>query len=461
MFSPIRLVLCLFALSLPLASSWAEEASSFQGAAGAVAITPTEPIWMAGYASRDKPSAGQVHDIYAKVLLIEDAAGTRLAIVTMDLIGVTEELRAEVESHADRLGIPPASLLLNASHTHCAPELRSDRLVRYGIDAKYAALSQQYVRHVAAQIGKLLGETLARLEPVQLRYSHARAGFAMNRRLPTASGFINSPNPDGPVDHTVPVLQVVDAEQKLKAVLFGYACHNTTLSFDQICGDYAGFAQAYLQAAHPGTVALFMNGCSGDQNPYPRRTLELAEQHGRALANGVETALEAKSQRQLHGPLRVALENVTLEFATPPTAEQVEQELASSNRYARIHGQAMQEQLQRYGRIQAEYSHFPIQVVQLGSDLTLVALCGEVVVDYALRLKRELAGQTEQQPIVWVAGYSNHVFGYLPSLRVLQEGGYEGARAMQYTTYPGPFAESVEERVVAKVHQLVQQVRAK
>ena len=256
-----------------------------------------------------KPSEGKIHDLFAKAMVIEDAGGNRLVIVTTDLLGITPELRAGVEDLVKAHGVPPESLLMNASHTHCGPELRDDRILRFGIDAKYAALSRQFVRDTATKIGKLIVETLEKVEPSRLVYSHARAGFAMNRRLPTSSGFINSPNPDGPVDHDVPVLRVEDANGKLKAVLFGYACHATTLSFQQLCGDYPGFAQQYIEEAHEGVVAMFMNGCSGDQNPYPRRTLELAQQHGRALANGVETALETKNIREINGPLRVALES--------------------------------------------------------------------------------------------------------------------------------------------------------
>jgi hypothetical protein len=435
----------------------AETACDWKAAAGAVAITPSEPVWMAGYAARDEPSEGVIHDLFAKTLIVEDQHGTRLVLVTLDLIGITPEFRASVEAQLSKLGIPPESLLMNASHTHCGPELRGERLVRFGIDAKYAAMADQYVRATSVKIGRLVGETLDRLKPSRLVYCRARAGFAMNRRLPTDNGFINSPNPDGPIDHEIPVLRVLDAEGTLQAVLFGYACHATTLSFQQLCGDYPGFAQSYIEEAHPGTVALFLNGCSGDQNPYPRRTLDLAEQHGRALANGVETALETRNTRELHGPLRVALDYATLQFAGPPSREEVEAEIASSNKYARYHGQALLDELKKTGTIQTEFSSFPIQAVQFGNQLTLIAICGEVVVDYSLRLKRELTDQNNS--IVWVAGYSNYVFGYLPSQRVLAEGGYEGGGAMRYTTFPGPFHESVEERVIAKVHELVEKVR--
>ncbi len=115
------------------------------------------------------------------------------------------------------------------------------------------------------------------------------------------------------------------------------------------------------------------------------------------------------------------------------------------------------EELEQAGKIRTTYPYL-VQVVQFGNDLTIVALAGEVVVDYSLRLKAELSGVAS--PPVWVAGYSNDVFGYVPSLRVLQEGGYEGGDAMRYTKLPGPFAPSVEKRIVDKVRKLINKVRA-
>ncbi len=109
---------------------------------------------------------------------------------------------------------------------------------------------------------------------------------------------------------------------------------------------------------------------------------------------------------------------------------------------------------------------YNLQTAQFGNDLTLVALCGEAVVDYSTRLKKELQDAADNRvgvdgsgSMIWVAGYSNHVFGYLPSRRVVEEGGYEGARAMESTNYPGPFALSVEERVIGKVKELVRAAR--
>jgi hypothetical protein len=216
-----------------------------------------------------------------------------------------------------------------------------------------------------------------------------------------------APNPDGPVDHDVPVISVSDAEGNQRAVLFGYACHSTTLCFFEFCGDYPGYAQKYLQDDHPGVTALFIAGCGADQNPYPRRTVELAQRHGRSLATAVEAALFA-NPRPLRGPLLCALEKIELDRADEKADKRV----------------------------------YPIQVIRLGHDVTLVALASEVVVDYSLRLKQELAAPPA---MVWVAGYCNGYFGYIPSARVLAEGGYEAAG----------YAPTIEERIVGKVHQMV------
>jgi neutral ceramidase len=417
-------------------------------------ITPTLPISMAGYAARKTPSEGKVQDLHAKALAIEDQSGTRLVIVTLDLIGVPRDMRDWLEEQvAHRYQLPPESLLLNASHTHCGPELRLTRVPEEGSEEELEQrreIVESYRAKLQEQLVDLVGEALEALEPAELDFVQARCGFAMNRRRPTDRGFINSPHSAGPVDHRVPVLRVTDTEGGLRAVLFGYACHNTTLGFNFICGDYAGYAQEYLEEANEGLTALFFMGCGGDQNPYPRSTLDLAKQHGRTLANAVEAAL-LSVPRSLDGPLKLGYEKVDLTFAPPPTREELMRLAAGTSEPSRGHARRLLDQLEEDGEIRGTYS-YPIQGVKIGGQLLLIALAGETVVDYSLRLQEELAG-----PIVWVAGYSNDVFGYVPSLRVLREGGYEGGGAMLWGSLPGPFAEDVEERIVQAVKQMVKQ----
>lgn len=419
-------------------------------------ITPQKPMWMAGYASRNKPSEGTAQELFVKSLALEDPSGSRLVIITSDLISVPRPIRDQLETQvAQQFGLPPESLWINCSHTHCGPEIRTTRWSLDGLPPERLAQASEYVQFLEQTLLAAVGEALAGLQPARIAYCHARCGFAMNRRTPSLTGFKNFPNSDGPVDHDVPVLRVDTVQGKLKAVLFGYACHNTTLSIYQFCGDYAGYAQAYLEEAHPGTTALFVQGCGGDQNPYPRRTLTLAQQHGRSLANAVETALETQA-RPLDGALKAAYGMATLEYQTPPTRQALMEQANSSDPVDARYAQRLLQQLDTDGKLRENYD-CPVQVVQLGKDLTLVALPGETVVDYALRLKAELALELPQSDF-WIAGYSNDVFAYIPSRRVLLEGGYEAGGAMRHMTtvlQPGPFAPTVEERLVSKVHELL------
>jgi neutral ceramidase len=380
-----------------------DQAPEWKAGVASAAITPRRPLQMAGYGGRKEPAEGTEQDLFAKALAIEDREGRRVVIITMDLIGVIDRLREDVAKRVEeQYKLPPNALVMNASHTHCGPAYGRD-------DAK------DYFDRLADTLVVLVGGALGRLEPASLSYNYARCGFAMNRRTPTDTGYQNHPNPAGPVDHTVPVLRVDDADGKLRAVVFGYACHNTTMGFLKWLGDYAGYAQEYFEQDHPGVTAMFMMGCGADQNPYPRSQLEYAQKHGRSLATAVEAALEVgqktlRHQRPLHGPLRSAMETVDLEFDEADRPD----------------------------------FPYPVQVVRFGNELCIVALGNEVVIDYSLRLKRELA--EPDGPAIWVAGYSNVYSGYIPSRRVLLEGGYE-ARSR-------PWKPTLEELIVGKVHEL-------
>lgn len=441
-FCVLLALLGMSAIAAPAPTPW-------KAGIATTVITPEQAMWMAGYASRTNVSQGKFNDLYAKALALEDERGGRMVFVTLDLIGVPRTLRKSLEARVQKAWqLPPESLLLNASHTHSGPEFRFGRAPADDGDFKPSTLGDTYGRDLENKLFALIGKALESRAPARLAYSFARAGFAMNRRLPTKNGYKNSPYPEGPVDQSVPVLRVEGADGKLRAVLFGYACHNTTLALYQFSGDYAGYAQQYFEADHPGAVALFMLGCGGDQNPYPRGTMDLAQKHGRALATAVEAAL-ATTLKAVNGPLRSAYAEIQLDYAPAPTRDEFKARLESKDKYEASHAKRMLERLDKGEKLATQYP-YPVQVVRFGDAITLVALGGEVVVDYALRLKKELAG-----PAVWVAGYSNDVMGYIPSVRILKEGGYEAVGAMRFsTTHPGPWAESTEERIVGKVHEL-------
>ncbi len=261
------------------------------------------------------------------------------------------------------------------------------------------------------------------------------------------------PIPTGPVDHDVPVLRIDSPDGKLRAVAFGYACHNTTTALPQFNADYAGFAQTEIEKVHPGVTALFVMGCGGDQNPYPRGQIEWALTHGKSLAAAVEAAL-LPQPTPLRGPLKVDLKEIDLPFE-PVTRQELTTRLESKDVYDQRRAKSLLHDLDQQGTVRESYP-YPVQVLQFGSDLTLVTLGGEVVIDYSLRLKRELGPGP-----VWVAGYSNDVMAYIPSERVLKEGGYEGGGAMRYSNLPGAWKAGVEDRIISTVRELAEQLRGK
>ena len=451
----IRIVLGYAAILLifaPVSPAWCLAAPpEWKAGLSKAVITPQHPVWMAGYAARNKPSEGTLQELYAKVLALEDARGGRLVLVTTDLIGFPRALAEPIAERAGaQWGLRREQIVLNSSHTHTGPVLRQSLVGTYDLDAIQAQAIERYSQWLADKTVALIGEALKDLSPARLHFGHGTAGFGVNRREPTATGYRIGVNPKGPVDPDVPVLRVTSADGRLRGIIFGYACHNTTLTgeFYQFSGDYAGYAQAALERSHPGALALFVTGCGADINPHPRSRLELAEQHGAALAQSVDKALGGRLA-PVRGRLRSALDRVTLPFAPPPTRQQFEARRSDANASRRRHAERMLARLEKDGRLVSDYS-YTVQVAQFGKDLTLIALAGEVVVDYALRLQRELGAQR-----LWVAGYCNDVFAYIPSARVLKEGGYEADQSMVAYDLPGPWDPAVEELIIGKVRELL------
>jgi hypothetical protein len=163
-----------------------------------VKITPQTPIPMAGYAGRKKPAEGVALDLFAKALAIEDPRGTRVVIVTMDLISVSRALRDWLEGQVQqKYGLGRSSLLINVSHTHCGPVVGRPMLSDTPVVSEKATPVERYIAQLQTKLVALVGDALGRLAPAKLDFLRGRAGFAMNRRRPTVQGYSNAPNYHG------------------------------------------------------------------------------------------------------------------------------------------------------------------------------------------------------------------------------------------------------------------------
>lgn len=412
-----------------------------------VKVTPTQPVALSGYANRVKPFEKVEQDIYVKALALEDAHGNKGVIVTSDLIGYAAAIAEPIcERIKQRTGLAREQILLNSSHTHAGPALE----LTPG-ESGESQRTAEYTRLLMDQTVDVVASALADLKPARLSVGSGVAYFVMNRREFTPRGVILGVNPRGPTDRSVPVLRIETPEGQLRGILFGAGTHGTTLGGDnyRLCGDYAGFAQSYLEEKFPNVQAMFMLGCAGDSNPYPRGTMEITREHGVSLGTEVARVLTTKL-RPLRGPLQMAFAQTSLPLQGAISREEVEKRATGKTLY---HTSAAQQMLQLLNKGFSPPTQYtcPIAVWQFGEDLTLVALPGEVVVDYVTLVEKAIGPLN-----LWVIGYSNDVFGYLPTARILDEGGYE-TRGL-WTGSIGYFTPQAQDVVIKQVRDLAAKV---
>jgi hypothetical protein len=370
--------------------------------------------------------------------------------VTTDIVGYVAEISKKIARMVeDRFDIPRERLMLTASHTHSGPVIRRNLIGMYEIPDDHVGLVREYLDNFPALVVKAIEESLENLEPCLVRWGVGSAGFAVNRREYTVDGVVNGKNPIGPVDRAVPVLSVKREDGSTKAIAFGYACHNTVLGIYQWNGDYAGFAQVYIEKEMPGTVALFANGCGGDINPLPRKKIELAEKYGKELGESVLAVL-GTAMSEVTGPIQAAYEEIPLSLTQQPSREDLEKQLQDPSKYVRHRAEWSLAILEEKGILETEIP-YPVQIWKFADTLQMTSLGGEACVDYSLRLKHEL-GREKQ----WVIAYANDVMAYIPSLRVLYEGGYEGGDSMVYFGLHGTWKPETEQQIVEAVHRLSQ-----
>lgn len=439
-----QLLFVFFAAACSLHAGW-------QAGAAAVDITPGESIWLAGYAARTRPSESVRQPIHAKALAVKDDNGAVSVVVTLDLVGIRREMMEPIAGRAAKeLHIPRERLLFNVSHTHSAP-LVNDPVVYAGVMGAYlepqTAAIARYTEKLPSLIYDAIAKSVANLRPATLWFEQGYAGFAVNRRR------VGHREYPGPVDQDVPVLAAKGSDGRWFAVLFGYACHNTVMDDYTIHGDYAGYAQQYLEQRFPGAVALFVQGAGADSNPLPRRNPEHLERYGATLADAVQEVMQRK-MKPVAGPITAAIAFPEVAFEGPFDRARFEREAASKEARVAEHGRRMLAILDRGSAI-PQSRPYTVEAWQFGNSLTLIALGCELTVDYALKFKSRYGPDR-----TWIAGYSNDTFGYVPSLRVWKEGGYEGGEAFRFSNFPGRFAPDIEDRITAAVERIVAKVRA-
>ena len=449
----VALLLCL-TLAGPAAAQ-----NLWQAGSARVNITPKQFMWMSGYGGRTTPAEGKLTDLWIKALALEDPTGNQAVLITADLVGIgaksTRHIAGELKT---KFGLSRDQFAIATSHTHTGPALSDNLVPLHYLRANEAERARivDYTIWMRNKCVEAVGMALKAKQPSHITWGSGQCTVAVNRRNNSEK---NVPQLridgklQGPYDHDVPVLVIRDKDQHLKTVVFGYACHATVLPILKWSGDYPGFAQLALEEMHPEINAMFWAGCGADQNPLPRRTVALARHYGRRLAISVDKVING-TLRPIEGNLKTNYQEITARTQAPPSAAEVQKMVDSDNGYQKAYGTFLQNQLAKNKALPTSYQ-YPIQTFQFG-EVKLILLGGEVVVDYAIKLKQGPKPSTPwRDPSVWVAGYSNDVMAYIPSLRVLKEGGYEGGTSNRYYGLAALWDEGVEQEILTEVRRQI------
>lgn len=421
-----------------------------------VVITPRASVWLAGYGTKRAPD-GKLHDLWMKAIAFEDDNSNRAVLITSDFQGVPKIMSDRVfEQVKQKFGLERKDIQFTFSHNHCGPRLGDDLIDYYPVDPEQMQLVEEYTDEMVTQSVELVRKALADLSPGTIQTGAGRATFAVNRRNNREAdvpAMLEKGQPfAGPVDHAVPVMTVTRPNGQVAAILFGYACHPTTLSFLTWCGDYPGFAQLELEEKHPGAQAMFVNTCGGDQNPLPRRTVELCRKYGHELAVGVEEGLRGPMTPVSVG-LKTAFEYVELPYLKTVTRSDLEAYANESNAIRARWAKRLLKQLDNGVNFPNSYP-YPVHAWKLGKEMLVLGQGAETVVDYALRFKKEYG------PGTWVLGYVDDMISYIPSRRVWEEGGYEGGSNLYEYGRPAlRWGDDIEDRIADAMKRLTTQVQ--
>lgn len=420
-------------------------------------ITPDQPIWLAGYAARKRPSERVDHKLLVQAMAFR-TGDQRFVFVSLDNCEVSHGFMAPLLTELERMHqLKPGEVMVVSSHTHSAPILEHTLETMYQLTPADREQMLRYSRLLRERLVEVVGAALTDLKPSVLEHGVGQARFAMNRRIYREDGIAFGENPDGPVDWDVPVLRVKPAgtNDTVRAILFGYACHGTTIAGDDfyiVSGDYMAYAREQLENHYPGAVAVYLTGMGADSNPSPRGKLLDAKRHGLELAGAVVSVLN-RPMRRVDGTLKLAFTELELPLEGPPQRAQIEKDAQSKDYYVRARAQSYLQRLER-GEALPTAVKLPLAAVRVGDDLTFVAMGGEVVVDYAIRFKRMFGSDHP-----WLIGYAYEVPCYIPSVRIIKEGGYEADSSLIYYGLYGPFRLNVESLLLSKMTELVRGVR--
>ena len=425
-------------------------------------VTPAGPVYLAGYPSRNEPSVGVDTPLFLRIMALEDENGQRAVVVTADLLKFPKDMAWRTKRWAEEeLGLPSSSLVINLSHTHCAPVLFHQMCYPQW------ALDVDYVRGFEENVREGIRGALGDLQPVRVRYALHQAHFGVNRRCPDPErpGKVKlGRNPEGYYDPDMPVLAFHRLEDDaLVALFYSYACHPTSKSGGLVSADYPGELSRELKrvlgddlvtpfAQGAGASIAPRCGCRSDEDKaaYAECWLGVASDMADLMGSGRMREIRlAISSREREFALPYDMEQMPsvkeLKLYADPKEPPIDKFIRPANRQIlRLWAGGIIECL-RTGSLPKGFGMHTARL-SLSSDVQIVTLSGEVTAEVG-RMVKDAEGDID----TIFLGYCSYTDAYIPTAAMLPEEGHEATYSMYFHLRPAPFVKDIDSILLREV----------
>lgn len=440
-------------------------------------MTPDRPVFMHGFGARTSKSEG-VHDqLYVKAAMLE--ANKTLLLLTIDALGADRSFVLGVkEALKETFGLEHHEVLINFSHTHHSVFLTGldteHRRGAYSIAQEGWTDNDEELDYTEDEaLFRFMRDTILRmteycrnhLVPGELSIGRGFSDFAVSRRKPDGKGGVSwSPYVDGSIDKELLVMKLTDAAGAVKGISYNYGCHTTSMGSDNmlLSNDFAGRTSRVLEETYPGAAVLFLQGCAGELKPrksaegtrFKSLTIAEMEEAGTDLAQDVIRIMEQAPFQTVHCSFRTALADPLLYTEQTPAA--FYEPIASNPDYNSFYRNAAIRTIQaiKDGTIKDRIPHY-ISIWKLDDRHRIVSMEGEVSTEYSLLIKKLFADDT-----TLALGYTNGVYCYIPTRKMIGEGGYE-SDCNFFFDMRGPFVPEIEDIIVGQLVKLDMELAAR
>lgn len=410
-------------------------------------ITPQKSVPLAGFGRPDRNSAGVYDDLYMSTFALENN-GKNVIIICCDLLGIAPDLVDKYKRIInDKFGFEEQDVLFSCSHTHSGPQLTSNMLYLIG------TLDEDYEKLFERKVVESVRTAISSKEEVETYIGKSTANIGINRRRITNGVYDFAPFEDGVNDKDVIAVKFVSGD-KIKGLLFNHTCHASTIDTDYISADWPGRAKKWLHKSIGDDVVIgFMQGCCGNirtrtikDNNFCEGKVEDIENFGKQVADSVVEILN-NPMIKIEPEISTKLMHIQLPLNGVPSKDYLEDKLKNGYEYEKAWAKI---QIQNYDSLKSSVP-YSIHKIDLSNDFCIVALNGEVCVEYSLYVKELLKDR-----ITLVSAYSDGTLAYIPTDIMLDQGGYEPVDSTYWYKLPSPFGKGVEGTLKSALKQLIQ-----